>query len=110
MTLECEITPSEFVARRKRGDDVVLFDCRTEEERAIATIPTSIHTPLSDLKSMLQDLLVHADQTVVVHCHHGVRSLQATLFLRTEGFDDAYSLEGGIDRWSTDVDTTVPRY
>ncbi|HEY8368907.1 MAG TPA: rhodanese-like domain-containing protein, partial [Thermodesulfobacteriota bacterium] len=44
------------------------------------------------------------------HCKTGVRSAQAIEFLKTAGFRKLANLAGGIDRWSTDVDPSVPRY
>ena len=43
-------------------------------------------------------------------CHHGQRSLQVAAFLKQQGFTDVKSLAGGIDRWSREIDPTVPRY
>ena len=52
----------------------------------------------------------HEDKTIIVYCHHGVRSLKVTSLLRQHGFGSAVSMAGGIDRWSVEVDATVPRY
>ena len=45
-----------------------------------------------------------------VYCHHGVRSLQVVSWLRQQGISSCYSLAGGIDRWSKEVDANVPTY
>ncbi|MFZ0593582.1 MAG: rhodanese-like domain-containing protein, partial [Bryobacteraceae bacterium] len=47
---------------------------------------------------------------LIVYCHHGVRSLQVVSWLRENGVESCYSLAGGIDRWSREVDPSVPRY
>jgi rhodanese-related sulfurtransferase len=46
----------------------------------------------------------------VVHCHHGGRSLRVAHWLREQGFANAQSMAGGIDRWSQEIDPSVPRY
>ena len=46
----------------------------------------------------------------VIYCHHGIRSLHATHQMRSKGFQNSYSLEGGIERWSNDIDPTIARY
>ena len=107
--MSLEITPAELHTRNSDGEDILVLDCRTDAERAIACIADSMHVPLAQTRGMLQELLAHVERTVVVHCHHGVRSLQVTQFLRDEGFD-AYSLAGGIDRWSLEIDASIPRY
>lgn len=50
------------------------------------------------------------DERLVVVCHMGVRSMNVTVWLRNQGFEQAQSLRGGIDAWSTEVDAGVPRY
>jgi rhodanese-related sulfurtransferase len=107
---EWEITPREFVRRRREGEPLVLIDCRTHQERELARIEGSIHVPLLELGQRLGELRAHESAPVVVHCHHGVRSLQVTAALRDAGFDDVRSLAGGIHLWSLDVDSQVPVY
>ena len=48
--------------------------------------------------------------TLIVFCHHGVRSANVVHWLRGQGIAACQSMAGGIDRWSTEVDPTVPRY
>ena len=48
--------------------------------------------------------------TVVVYCHHGIRSLSGAAILEMNGIPEAYSLAGGIEAWSQLIDPTVPRY
>jgi rhodanese-related sulfurtransferase len=43
-------------------------------------------------------------------CHHGVRSLQAAQWLRERGIENCFSVAGGIDRWSREIDSKIPRY
>jgi rhodanese-related sulfurtransferase len=47
---------------------------------------------------------------LLILCHHGVRSLQVTMWLRARGIENCYSVAGGIDRWSREVDESVARY
>lgn len=97
----------ELEARMRDNAPYTLFDVRTDEERAIASIPTSI--PLDARgKALLEDL--DRDAIVVVQCHHGVRSRAAAEHVLRMGFRNVYNLEGGIDAWSREVDPGVPRY
>lgn len=105
-----ELTPREFVRRRDAGEAMVLVDCRTASERDIATIAGSIHVPMHELSARLDALRAHEADPIVVHCHHGARSLQVTAALRQAGFDDVRSLAGGIHLWSLDIDPAVPVY
>ena len=105
-----EITPSEVASALAGDAPPVLIDCRTGEELTIARVDAAIHVPMSDIRSRLPELEEHLEDPIVVMCHHGVRSLQVVAFLREAGFLDARSLAGGIDRWSLEIDGTVPRY
>jgi rhodanese-related sulfurtransferase len=84
-----------------------LLDVRRDDERELSNIG-GIHIPLHDLEKRFGELDPNK-RPWVVYCHHGVRSLYATQFLKMHGFD-ALSLRGGIEEWSTTVDPTVPRY
>ena len=50
------------------------------------------------------------DAPLIVFCHHGMRSLQVTQWLRRQGLEECMSMAGGIDRWSLEIDPAVPRY
>lgn len=84
-----------------------LLDVRRDEEVELSSIG-GIHIPLHDLEARYRDL-PHEKLPLIVYCHHGVRSLYATQFLKFHGYD-ALSLRGGIDAWSLEIDPNVPRY
>ena len=50
------------------------------------------------------------DTPIVCYCHHGNRSLQATMFFRQQGFTNVRSMKGGIEQWAQEIDTSLPRY
>lgn len=93
------------------GDDpVVLLDCRTEQERAIAKIEGSTWIAMDELPSRLEQLEPLRDERIVVYCHLGGRSQMVTEWLRRQGFRRSQNLVGGIDAWSAEIDPSVPRY
>lgn len=106
--MDYEITPREFARRRQGGEELLLLDVREPWERETAAIADSVHIPMGDVPSRLQE--IDPDATIVVVCHHGVRSLAVTDFLRKQGYESVQSLAGGIHRWSVEVDSAVPRY
>ena len=103
-----EIGARELEARRARGEDFVLVDVREPHEHRIARIPGAVLIPLGALPERVREL--DPAREIVLHCHHGVRSMRALEFLRGAGFSRLKSLRGGIEAWSREVDSGVPRY
>ena len=97
----------ELAKRLSDGAPTVLFDVRTPEELAIAKLPEAI--ALDDAgRAILED--ADRDAFVVFACHHGVRSKAAADHALRMGFRNVHNLVGGIDAWSLEVDSNVPRY
>lgn len=87
-----------------------LIDCREADELAICSLGSAQHCPLSEWGDKWATWFPDRDQRIVILCHHGMRSLQATTFLRNHGFANAQSMSGGIDAWSRLIDPAVSRY
>jgi rhodanese-related sulfurtransferase len=87
-----------------------LIDCREEDELAICQIAGNEWIPLGLFPGVREQLLARNDRGVVVYCHHGVRSLRATHFLRSIGVVNAFSMSGGIEAWSARIDPKMARY
>lgn len=107
-----EIEPSQSLVEQALADPAKLFllDCREPDEYAICRIEGAVLIPMAEIPERLAELEPWRDKPIVVHCHHGVRSLRVVRFLREKGFAQAQSMKGGIDAWSVDVDPAVPRY
>jgi rhodanese-related sulfurtransferase len=102
------ITPAELEERRQRGQEVLLIDVREVEEYELAHIEGARLLPLSRFNEWGATL--DPETEAVVMCHHGIRSAQVCAYLARQGFKRLSNLEGGIDRWSCEVDRSVPRY
>ncbi len=105
---DLEITVDEFHELLENRKDIVILDVREPGEYEICRLEGSKLIPLNELHSRVNELDT-ADE-IVVHCHHGVRSLRATTFLRNLGFKKVKSLKGGIDEWAINYDPLMPRY
>lgn len=109
MGLPLELSPRELADRLRRGDALHLVDVRFDEEFEVCRLDGALLIPLPELGARAAELEALRDRPVILYCHHGVRSLRAAVFARSLGLDAA-SLEGGIDRWSLEIDPRVPRY
>jgi rhodanese-related sulfurtransferase len=106
-----ELSPSEFAARwpdYASGGEVVLLDVREHDELQAAAVDGALHIPMREIPARLAEL--HADRPVVIMCHSGGRSRRVAEFLLGNGFTQVFNLKGGIDAWSTQLDSRVPRY
>ncbi len=92
------------------GEDFLLLDCREPQEHALVRINGSKLLPMQEIASRLAELEPHRGKRIVVHCHHGGRSLKVTTWLRAQGFAQVQNMSGGIDAWALLVDTSLPRY
>jgi rhodanese-related sulfurtransferase len=92
------------------GGDFVLIDCRERDEHALVRIEAAVLLPMSEIAGRAAEFDPHRGRNVVVHCHHGGRSLRVARWLREQGFDKAQSMAGGIDRWAEEIDTSLVRY
>jgi rhodanese-related sulfurtransferase len=106
--LEFEISPADAAAL-VREQKARLIDVREPVELAAASVPGAVAIPMGDVPARAHQEL-DPEERLVVLCHHGVRSLNVTVWLRNQGFDNAQSIRGGIDAWSREVDTNVQRY
>jgi rhodanese-related sulfurtransferase len=107
--MEYEITAEELQALLESNSDIVVLDVREPWEFETAKIAGSRHIPMNEIPARYQRELDPKKHLVVV-CHHGVRSMNVTLWLRQQGLDNVQSLAGGIDRWARQIDPKVPVY
>lgn len=107
---DLELTPRQVMSLRRDDPSAVLLDCRLAEEYAIARLDGAVLVPMHEMPDHMESLRQYAGRRIVVYCHRGVRSLRVAAWLREQGFAGACSMVGGIDRWSTEVDASVPRY
>lgn len=107
--LDFQITTEEVKAALEKGEKLTLLDVREPWEFDIARIQSARNMPMGDVPSRAHQEL-DPEEHIIVYCHHGVRSLNVTNWLREQGFEKAQSMSGGIDRWSKAVDPGVPTY
>jgi adenylyltransferase/sulfurtransferase len=104
-----EITSTELKQRLDNGDDIQIVDVREDNEVAIGRIPNSIHIPLGQVLSRMNE--IDPNRETVVHCKMGGRSARAIDALQRSGFQGKLiNLKGGIIGWSNEVDPSVPKY
>jgi len=104
-----EIDVLQLAAKLTANEPVYLLDVRQPWEHELAALPGSKLVPLNQLAARAAEVQPPAGCTVVVYCHHGVRSQSGAALPEHLGVP-AFSLAGGLDAWSLVIDPRVPRY
>ena len=102
-----ELTPaqvSELLPAIRRGE-IELIDCREDDEWRFNRIEGARLVPLTRFAEFSVP-----EKPTIVYCHHGMRSLRAAGYWKSRGLDEVWSMSGGIDRWSAEIDPAVPVY
>src|SRR5688500_3452865 len=106
MEVECQTVKQKLDA----GDEFLFVDCREQDEYDLVRIEGTKLIPMSEFQKRVDELKDYKDGEIVVHCHHGGRSLQITRWLRQQGYENVKSLAGGIDLWAEEIDPALARY
>jgi adenylyltransferase/sulfurtransferase len=93
---------------QSQSPGAIVLDVRERPEAAIANIPGARLLPLSEMTSWVSSL--NPDETYLINCKLGRRSIQAAEFLRQRGFRSVKSVRGGILAWAEEIDRSVPKY
>ncbi|MGA7953364.1 MAG: molybdopterin-synthase adenylyltransferase MoeB [Gloeobacterales cyanobacterium] len=106
-----EITVTELAAKLDLID-IVLIDVRNPHEFDIGRIPGSVLIPLSEIEdgqgvAKVKELA--EGKELYIHCKMGGRSAKALQVLAENGVHGT-NVKGGINAWSEEVDSSVPKY
>jgi adenylyltransferase/sulfurtransferase len=104
-----EMSVHQLKKKLELGEDLQLVDVRDSHEFRLCRLTNALHIPLEKLPSRHSG--IERNKTVVVYCHHGIRSAVAIAYLtETHGFGNLYNLEGGIHAWAVEIDSTMLGY
>lgn len=102
-----DIEPAELKRRLESGENLIVLDVREPHEFEICNLNGTL-IPLGELADRHGEL--DRSTPIVVHCKMGGRSAKAVQLLRDLGYRDVSNLNGGINRWSKQIDASVPTY
>ena len=105
---EYGILPQALKQMMDEGKDFILLDVREQHEYKMTHIEGTKLIPIGEIPHRATELNPYDE--IVVYCHHGIRSLDATYLLQQIRFKHVSSLVGGIDRWSREIDPSVIQY
>ena len=86
---------------------ITVIDVRPAEDRQRAPFAGA---EVLDADSHQRLIGLPKDTPLAFLCHHGQSSQRAAEHFREQGFRVLHNIEGGIDAWSREVDSSVPLY
>ena len=96
--LNLEVESTDVHAWIKQGKEPLLVDIRQPYELQSGYIPSAILIPMNQLATQVD--LFPKDRPIVLYCAAGARSFGMAHFMRERGFEDAWSLIGGVAEWN----------
>ena len=78
------MTPEELKAKLECSEKITIIDVRQPNEYAICHLKEAKLIPLPELPNRLGEL--NPNDLILLYCHHGMRSMQATMWLQKKGF------------------------
>lgn len=105
-----QMNPTELNEYLSAGNKPVMIDVREQHELMYGMLDGAKHIPMNSIPGMLNELETHKQDTIVLICRSGKRSAQVGQFMEQMGFSHIINLEGGMNAWAADIDTTMTVY
>ncbi|HYD63009.1 MAG TPA: rhodanese-like domain-containing protein [Noviherbaspirillum sp.] len=77
----------------------IVVDVREPAEFSAGHLRDAKNIPLGELSNRIGELDKFKSKSAIVVCQSGARSAKAAAQLKKAGFNEAYSLDGGIAAW-----------
>jgi rhodanese-related sulfurtransferase len=90
------------------GRACTIVDVRTAGEFHSHRLPGAVLVPLHELAARVDDVLA-LPGPLVVHCEHGIRSVEASAYLVWQGRTDVHNVVEGIAAWSGPLEYGPPQ-
>lgn len=105
-----QVSPAGLRQRLDNGDKLFILDVREPHEWDISNMESlgAVLIPKGQVLERMNELDTAAE--MVVHCRSGVRSADVIRLLRQHGFNKLWNLDGGINRWAKEIDSSLPIY
>ena len=103
-----EITVHELSKLSETDKNIQILDIREDSERNHTSINGTMHIKLSDIAKRYSE--IDKNKNVFVMCHTGTRSRVVVKWLKTQGYNHAVNVLGGIDAWAALIDRSIRRY
>ena len=101
------LSPTQVRNLLQQSPTPLLLDCRTREEHDAVRIERSEFLT----QEFQQQLFANdPDQAIILYDHQGKHALDTCAWFLGHGMKNTRVLNGGIDAWSREIDSSLPRY
>lgn len=90
-----EINYKELLQKIKGGS--ILIDVRTKQEFLEGHLEGAILMPYYEIHRKIGNIIPHKDQSIILYCQNGGRSIKAYEILNKIGYNTIYNLKGGLE-------------
>ena len=97
--LDLEVEANQVLSWQEEGKSPLLVDIRQPYELRSGYIPDALLIPMNQLAAQVE--LFPKDVPIVLYCAAGARSFGMAHFMREKGFEQAWSMIGGVGEWPT---------
>ncbi|WPK25156.1 hypothetical protein PUMCH_002459 [Australozyma saopauloensis] len=112
------LSPEEARQLLAQDPKTIILDVRPEEQFKITRLPNAVNSGwertlsrADSLENILPNEFSPELDNILVMCRYGNDSRYALRKLKDQfGLKKVYDLIGGIDRWSSEIDPSIPRY
>ena len=94
------INVHELKSKMDVDNNLCLIDVRELEEWQEIRIPGACHIPKDSISLQIEAHVNDKSLPIYLHCRGGVRSLYAAQCLLDLGYEEIYSVDGGIMEWA----------
>jgi len=102
------LSPREFYEAMQE-DGVIVIDGRNDYEAELGRFKDAICPDIGNFREFPDWLRKHSDELkgkkILTYCTGGIRCEKLSGFLKKEGFEDVYQLDGGIVKYGKDPET-----
>jgi rhodanese-related sulfurtransferase len=100
MTTVRQISVQELKNRLDSQPRLNIIDVRELHEWENMHIPQALHIPMAELPLRIKDIVADYNQPIYIHCQGGVRSHKSAQALLDLGYQEVYSIDGGLSAWA----------
>ncbi len=103
------VTPTQLELMYENKEDFVIIDARNNYEYEVGRFKNALKMPIKSFREFpekINDFAEFKDKKVVMYCTGGIRCEKATAYMKHQGFENVFHLQGGIINYINHVQHT----